>query len=166
MNQDYINIIKFYGSDILNSKNMEKQKEYIQHGNISVYEHSLRVAYLSIKIVSKFHLRVNMRSLIRGALLHDYFLYDWHDKEHINPFRLHGFFHPGIALKNARAEYELTEREQEIIRKHMWPLTVVPPMCREAWIVTAADKWVSLMETLHIHKGNKTQTVVDKEISA
>ena len=26
MNQDYINIIKFYGSDILNSKNMEKQK--------------------------------------------------------------------------------------------------------------------------------------------
>ena len=81
MNQDYINIIKFFGSDILNSKNMEKQKEFIQHGDVSVYEHSLRVAYLSIKIASKFHLRVNIRSLIRGALLHDYFLYDCHVKD-------------------------------------------------------------------------------------
>ena len=97
MNQDYINIIKFYGSDILNSKNMEKQKEYIQHGDVSVYEHSLRVAYLSIKIVSKFHLRVNMRSLIRGALLHDYFLYDWHVKDQSH--RLHGFTHPKTAYK-------------------------------------------------------------------
>lgn len=26
-------------------------------------------------------------------------------------------------------------------------------MCREAWIVTMADKWCSLMETFHVHKG-------------
>ena len=98
-------------------------------------------------------MRCNQRELIRGALLHDYFLYDWHDKDHINPLRLHGFFHPGIALKNASAEYDLTEREKDIIRKHMWPMTVIPPLCREAWIVTAADKWVSLMETLHVYRG-------------
>ena len=32
--------------------------------------------------------------------------------------------------------------------------TVVPPACREAWIVTAADKWCSLLETLYIYKGH------------
>ena len=32
----------------------------------------------------------------------------------------------------------------------MWPLTIsAVPMCREAWIVTMADKWCSLMETFH-----------------
>jgi len=36
----------------------------------------------------------------------------------------------------------------------MWPLTVIPPMCREAWIVTTADKYCSLMETFHFHKGH------------
>ena len=145
MNQDYINIIKFYGSDILNSKNMEKQKEYIQHGNISVYEHSLRVAYLSIKIVSKFHLRVNMRSLIRGALLHDYFLYDWHikDKSH----RLHGFTHPKTAYKNAKKEFKLNDIEKDIIIKHMFPLVVIPPVYLESYIVTIADKISATKET-------------------
>lgn len=57
-------------------------------------------------------------------------------------------------MRNASREYRLTEREKEIIRKHMWPLTVVPPTCREAWIVTAADKWCSMLETLHMHKGH------------
>ena len=42
--------------------------------------------------------------------------------------------------------------EKDIIKKHMWPLTIVPPVCREAWIVTMADKYCSLMETLRLHR--------------
>ena len=154
MNQDYINIIKFFGSDILNSKNMEKQKGFIQHGDVSVYEHSLRVAYLSIKIVSKFHLRVNMRSLIRGALLHDYFLYDWHikDKSH----RLHGFTHPKTAYKNAKKEFKVNDIEKDIIIKHMFPLVVVPPMYLESYIVTVADKISATKETF-VHSNIKLE---------
>ena len=57
-----------------------------------------------------------------------------------------------MASKNARKEYHLTRREEDIIKKHMWPLTVVPPLCREAWVVTAADKYCSLLETLKIRK--------------
>jgi uncharacterized protein len=51
-------------------------------------------------------------------------------------------------------EYRLTDREQEIIKKHMWPLTIVPPTCREAWIVSMADKWCSTLETIHLQKGH------------
>ena len=96
----------------------------------------------------------NERDLIRGALLHDYFLYDWHNKDREDYQILHGFYHPGIALKNASKEYNLTPREKDIIKKHMWPLTVSPPRCREAWIVTTADKYCSLLETLRLRKGS------------
>lgn len=144
--------IREAGEDILESVNFQLTREHIQHGTVTVHAHCINVAKHSLVLADKLKIRVRHRELIRGALLHDYFLYDWHDKDHINPFKLHGFFHPGRALKNATRDFELTEREKDIIRKHMWPMTIIPPKCREAWIVTAADKWVSLLETLRIHK--------------
>lgn len=140
--------------DILRSRNFCGTKRHIQHGNMTVNDHSMDVARYSLALSDCLHIRCNRRELIRGALLHDYFLYDWHKPDEENPHKLHGFYHPGRALRNASKEYKLTEREKDIIKKHMWPLTVVPPACREAWIVTTADKWCSLMETLHMHKGH------------
>lgn len=141
-------------ADILKSKNFNSTKEYIQHGNMTVNNHSMNVAKYSIAISEKLHIPCKKDELIRGALLHDYFLYDWHIGDYAKPHKLHGFYHPGRALRNAEKEYQLTPREQDIIKKHMWPLTIVPPMCREAWIVTTADKWCSLMETFHVHRGH------------
>lgn len=146
--------IKDAAQDILKSGNFRSTRKHIQHGNVTVNAHCMNVARYSVALSEKLHIRCNENDLIRGALLHDYFLYDWHSKEHVPLYRLHGFFHPATALQNASKEYELTDREKDIIKKHMWPLTVVPPACREAWIVTTADKWCSLLETLHIHKGH------------
>ena len=140
--------------DILSSRNFRRTKEHIQHGNMTVNNLVMNGARYSLALSESLHIRCNRRELIRGALLHDYFLYDWHTPDEKNPHKLHGFYHPGTALRNAVKEYRLSNREKDIIRKHMWPLTVVPPMCREAWIVTAADKWCSLMETLHLHRGH------------
>ena len=145
--------LKKYAEDILNSANFQRTKEHIQHGNMTVNEHCINVAKTSLMIKKKLHITCNQRDLVRGALLHDYFLYDWHKKDLKNPHKLHGFYHPGRALRNAKKEYVLTKRQEDIIKKHMWPLTVVPPMCREAWIVTTADKYCSLMETFRLHKG-------------
>lgn len=147
-------LLKEYASDILDSENFDRTKDYIQHGNMTVNSHCINVAKYSLAISKKLHIPCNQRELVRGALLHDYFLYDWHDKYHRDIRRLHGFYHPGIALRNAAKEYELTKREQDIIKKHMWPLTIVPPQCREAWIVTMADKYCSLLETIRLHKGH------------
>lgn len=150
-------LLRAYGYDIINSDNFKKTSEFIQHGSMTVNAHCIDVARCSLAISQRFHIPCNRRELVRGALLHDYFLYDWHDKYRADRVRFHGFFHPGIALKNAAREYQLTDREKDIIKKHMWPLTVVPPMCREAWIVTAADKYCSFMETVHLHKGHAKQ---------
>lgn len=124
---------------------------FLQHGGISVHQHCVSVAYLSCWIAWRLHLKVEYSSLIRGALLHDYFLYDWHDER--GGHRLHGFRHPRRALWNAREDFELTPVEANIILRHMFPLTPVPPCYLEGWIVCAADKLCTLWEILHLTGG-------------
>ena len=148
-----------HGQEILDSKNYESLKDYIQHGQVSVHEHCLRVAETSLRMhrfVEKIHVRMNERAIVRGALLHDFFLYDWHDKKPER--RIHGFTHPHTALKNAQKEFDLSDREKDIISKHMFPLTITTvPRCREAWVVRAADKWCSMGETLKMRKKGHSQ---------
>lgn len=151
--KEFYYLLREYAGDILDSENFRSTRNYIQHGVMPVHSHCIDVARKSIAICKLLKIPCNEKEMIRGALLHDYFLYDWHDKTRKNYQRLHGFYHPGIALKNASNEYRLSPREEDIIKKHMWPLTVVPPMCREAWIVTAADKYCSLFETLKRSRG-------------
>ena len=123
------------------------EKEFIQHGNFSVYRHSISVAILSLDIASKFNLRVDYDSLVRGALLHDYFLYNWHT--HKTFPCAHGFAHPFIALKNAKEDFSLTNHEKDIIVHHMFPLVPLPPLTPEGWIVCISDKICAGYETVY-----------------
>ena len=109
-------------------------------------EVAVESAYLSqyLDAYACFGWQVDRAALIRGALLHDYFLYDWHEKD--DSHRLHGFTHPRTALRNACADWTLTDREQNIILRHMFPLTPVPPACREGWLVCLADKLCAVQE--------------------
>lgn len=144
-----INLIIQYGYDIISSPGMQLEKDFIQHGNISCYEHSISVAYMSVWLAQKFKFSVDMKSLIRGALLHDYFLYDWHipDKSH----RLHGFFHAKTALKNAKRDFTINELEADIILKHMFPLNLKPPRYKESIIVNIADKICAICEIFNLN---------------
>ncbi|NTW07521.1 MAG: HAD family hydrolase, partial [Syntrophaceae bacterium] len=38
--------------------------------------------------------------------------------------------------------------EADIIQKHMWPLTLVPPKYKESFIVSFADKYLASREYL------------------
>jgi len=130
-----------YGKKILKSKNMISTKNYIQHGQTSVFEHSVSVATMAVKISKKFK-HIDTKSLVRGALLHDYFLYDWHDKSH----RLHGFTHANTALINASRDFKLNKIEKNIIKRHMFPLNIIPPRYKESFIVCLADKICAVKE--------------------
>jgi len=88
----YQEMIEKYGSDILESEGMSIEKKCIQHGVFSVYDHSLFVTSMCLRISNMMKIKVNERALVRGALLHDYFLYDWHEPTKAN--RIHGFTHP------------------------------------------------------------------------
>ena len=78
-----------YGGDILSAAAMRTQENYTQHGTTSVYLHCVNVAYVSVQLALFLRLHVNYRALVRGALLHDYFLYDWHVPSETH--RGHGF---------------------------------------------------------------------------
>ena len=134
-----------------------EEQNAMQHGSTSVYEHSVNVAYKSLLLAENFRLPVDKQSLVRGALLHDYFLYDWHEKD--GGHRLHGFFHAERALHNARRDFNLNFIERDIIRKHMFPLNITPPKFRESWIVTWADKLCAAEETTRVLRLAVTKTV-------
>ena len=70
-----------YGRDIITAESYQVEKEYCQHGVISTYEHSLAVTYTSVYLALRSKKPVNMRSIVRGALLHDFYMYDWHNPE-------------------------------------------------------------------------------------
>lgn len=139
------------GGDILQSPHVQALRTFVQHGTITRYEHCLSVCYIALRICERLHIRVDERSMVRGALLHDYFLYDWHDPSNLRV--LHGFTHAREALRNARREFELNEIESDVIKKHMFPLNITPPRFREAVIVSIADKISAVMETLHVQRG-------------
>jgi len=123
---------------------MRMERRFIQHGRVSVFRHSLRVALTCLAIARALRLRVDERALARGALLHDYFLYDWHvpDPAH----RWHGFIHPRLALRNAARDFELGPIERNMISSHMFPMAPPAPRFRESVILCLADKWCAMAE--------------------
>ena len=133
--------------EIICAGRYREMKRFFSHSDITVYEHCIKVAYAAYCFAVKNEIPCDRRALVRGALLHDYYLYDWHDPN--KGFRWHGFKHHRFALQNAEQDFVLTRREREIIRTHMFPLTFwCMPTCREAWIVSIADKMVATEETL------------------
>ena len=134
--------------DLQANERVQEMKNYIQHGNVSTYEHCENVARLSYRIDRRLRLNSDPRVLLRGAMLHDFFLYDWHAEDG-GAHRLHGFTHPSVSCANAEAYCDIDEKTKQVIACHMWPLTPGKiPHSREAWIVCLADKCVSLYETL------------------
>ena len=91
---------------------------------------------------------VSPDELYAAGLLHDMFLYDWHTHGKETGNRFHGLTHPKVALENAEKEFHLNDVERDIILKHMWPLTPVPPLYRESYVVLYHDKICSTRETL------------------
>ncbi len=132
--------------DILENKAFQSMREFIQHGVTSCLAHCISVSYLSYHTCKK--LGLDAKSAARGGLVHDMFLYDWHLHSKKTGDYFHGLTHPKVALENAQREFELNDIESDIILKHMWPLTPVPPKYKEGFVVLYHDKICSVRETL------------------
>ena len=131
--------------DICVQPSAQEMKRYVQHGKISTYDHCRNVAEFSCRMDKTLHLHADRNTLVKGAMLHDLFLYDWHDGSH----RLHGFTHAEEAAGNAERIFGVDRATRHVISSHMWPLNLTQiPRSREAWIVCCADKMVSLYETI------------------
>lgn len=134
---------------IVETDEFDRMRNYKHHLHGCTYEHSIKVAHLCYRHYQRFGSKVNLDELIRGALLHDFFLYDHHDKNGIEGVSglAHWFVHPKRALENARKAYpDLTKNEQDMIARHMFPLTLIPPKTRYGWVVCFYDKVAAIRE--------------------
>ncbi|MBQ8358145.1 MAG: HD domain-containing protein [Clostridia bacterium] len=148
---------EFFGliQDILTSKEFEGMKAYRHHVKSNLYDHSLKVAYLCYLHHKKYGTDIDLREFVRGALLHDFYLYDWHDMA--PGHKLHLFTHPKYALQNALEHYpDLTYRQQDMIRNHMFPIMPFTlPKTKAGWLICLYDKVAALDDYLGENKWEK-----------
>ena len=130
--------------DLLEHDVMEVMHAYPHHGTYTCFEHSLAVSFRSYKLAKRFGL--DARSAARGGLLHDLYLYDRYEAVRVE----HRFNHAQTALTNADRYFALTNIEEDIIKKHMWPLNLAFPKYKESYIVTMMDKYSALVEFLQM----------------
>lgn len=138
---DYYNTVKA----ILEHPEFLKRKEYKHHGNISVYNHCLAVSYSAYRVCRFFGL--DKESAAIGGLLHDFYYKPWQENHEKKKFlKKHGFVHAREALENSKIYFPtlINDKVANIIKRHMFPLNIVPPRYRESWVITMVDKYVSL----------------------
>lgn len=142
--QTYLELVE----PLLQEPGIQKMDTFLQHSDITLLDHVQAVSYMTYTVCKT--LGWNTEAAARAGILHDYVTYDWHipDPSH----RLHGFRHPGFAVKNSREITTLSPLEENMILRHMWPLTVIPPKYKEAWSLTLVDKILATGETLRKYK--------------
>ncbi len=138
-------------SDIIENDTVKQMKDFRQHYETSCFEHCFEVSWYNYMICKKLHL--DYVSATRAGMIHDLFLYDWRLPQPGRK-RLHAFHHPRIAMENSLKIFDLNKKEKDIILKHMWPLTVIPPKYLESYIITLTDKYCTLKETILHYKKN------------
>lgn len=124
---------------ITNNNEFLKTKKETHHG-INRFDHLIRVSYFSY-IITRF-LKLKYKETARAGLLHDFFTNETKGESQINALKNH----PTYALENAKKYYKLTEREEDIIKNHMFPVTKTPPKYIESWIVDIVDDVASIYE--------------------
>lgn len=143
MEKEFLDLV----NDIITSHEFQEMKKYQHHVKCNLYGHSLKVAYLCYLHHKKYGTKIDLREFVRGAVLHDYYLYNLHGGG--KRYRLHWFKHPKIAFENAVKKYpDLTEAQRDIIKNHMFPLTLIPPKTKAGWLVCFYDKVAAVSDRL------------------
>ena len=126
-------------SEMIENPAIQKLKEIPQHKGSTTYAHCVNVATTAYVLAKKWHWDIDISALVRGAMLHDYYLYDTETMPY-SDYR-HSLVHPKLAVANAEKLFDLNDKERNIILSHMWPIPGAPlPRSREAWLICIADK--------------------------
>ena len=135
MDEEFESIV----SPILEIEDFKRLKNISHHG-ITRYDHSLRVAYMSYKVTKA--LKLDYKEVTEAALVHDFFLDEVDHENGVERLR----HHPEYAVMNASKYMDLTDKQEDIIRTHMFPVTFTPPRYLESWIVDFVDDIAAFYE--------------------
>ena len=130
---------------IMENKEFQRTRNIDHHG-ITRMDHSLRVAYFSYKITKA--LKLDYEEVTPAALLHDFFLDEVEEENSISRLRKH----PACAVVNATKYFSLSDKQIDIIKTHMFPITFTPPKYLEGWIVDLVDDFAAIYEKTYTVK--------------
>lgn len=132
--------------NMLTHPKVQSMSAFTHHGKTDCLTHSIHVSFKSFSLALK--LGLDEKAMAKAGLLHDFYLYDWHDKG--SRKGLHGFTHAQASLLNAQKYFPISDKEKDIIEKHMWPLNPKLPKFKESILFMLVDRYCSLLETFHI----------------
>lgn len=137
------------GDDIIHSESFEKAKHVQHHIHYTVAAHSVEVAVYALLILRwlKSHnaaQKVSEKEIVRAALLHDIGMTN--DAVHDSPSYRKAFSHPKEGHRIARDVFHLNKTQLNAIRRHMWPIGIIPPSHIMGWILVMADNMSSFNE--------------------
>ncbi len=149
--------------DILMNDEFQKRKIFPHHHNMSVWDHSILVSFRSFIVAKTFHASEEVCAI--AGLLHDFYPWSWIYSEELEEldegiylfelrrkkkglFDLHGFTHANAASINYVKYFPELENKRvtNAIKRHMFPLNIVPPRYKESLIITIIDKLNSVNE--------------------
>jgi len=137
---EYLSII----DSIIKNEEFDKMNN-IKHHNTTRMDHSLKVSYYSYVIAKS--LKLDYKETARGGLLHDFYLNTVFEQKKVkDKIKLYTISHPKDAVKNAKNNFDISEKEEDIIRSHMFPVDFKIPKYAESWIVSIVDKGLSFNE--------------------
>lgn len=148
--------------DILLNDEFQKRKLFMHYHNMSVWDHSILVSFNSFIFGRYFNADIRICAI--AGLLHDFYSQAWLSTpvlEHLENgkytilmkqkkslFKMHGFVHAADAARNYVKFFPELENKKitNAIKRHMFPLNIIPPRYKEGFIITIIDKWNSVHE--------------------
>ncbi len=126
------------------------KRKTILHHQDSIYTHCLKVSLQGYRIAKKlkpYFPELSVQDVAIAGLLHDFYEHPWREEPLDKRFfRQHAFVHGYEAAKNAYIYFSdlMNPYIEDAIVKHMFPLYCHFPKYLEGWIITTADKIVSM----------------------
>ena len=134
----------------------------MHHYNLSVWDHSILVSFNSFLAAKYFNASARVCAI--AGLLHDFYTQAWIYNEELAKidngkylsefyvkkplFKMHAFVHGDDAASNALKYFPelVNDRILNSIKRHMFPVTIIPPKYKEGFLITSIDKLNSVRE--------------------
>ncbi len=147
---------------VLLNDEFQRRKMFMHHHEMTVWDHSILVSFNSFLVGRYFNADLKVCAL--AGLLHDFYSQAWISTPELEEFengryvqlmkikkplfKRHGFTHAKDASINYVKYFPELENKKitNSIKRHMFPLNIIPPRYKEGVIITAIDKWNSVHE--------------------
>lgn len=137
----------FVIEDLVENDAVQTLRLYRHHLRTTRFQHSLNVSYYNYLICKR--LGLDATAAARAGMLHDLYFYNRKDYIRQDGEQFHNARHPRQAWEAASQLFSLNAREQDIILKHMWPVTPTAlPRYRETVVIVLVDKYCAVLELM------------------